>query len=122
MPVDVCGLSCLSCEDSTCNECPILSAAEDGECEVNGLVSTIGGAVVKLLSIVRHYKLKSVLLFSSDLWLYQYHKHNYTGTLHAVFEAARLIESEKNRIVPTDRIEFISQAEEHAGKYRIDAN
>lgn len=44
-----------------------------------------------ILEIVRHYKIKSVLLLANDLWLYEYHKKDYYGTVNIIFQGIRQV-------------------------------
>lgn len=52
-------------------------------------------------------KSKNVFFFLDDIWLYQYHKPEYKGTIAEVFETARILENIKNEVISLENSALI---------------
>ena len=72
---------------------------------------------MSVVSIVRQSRVKSLLFFLDDIWLYQYHKPEYRGVPEVVFEMARVIETKKDEFVSDEKLEFIKSIKDSMRKY-----
>ena len=72
---------------------------EQGECEIESNSLSIFASTRPFLNLLRKKGLKFVFLVVDDLWLYQYHKKKYDGTVEVVFKTISFIEEKQWEVV-----------------------
>ena len=72
---------------------------EQGECVIESESLSIFVSTRPFLNIVRKKGMKFLFLIVDDLWLYQYHKVKYDGTVRAVFKMISFIEEKQWEVV-----------------------
>ena len=56
------------------------------------------------LNFVRRKGFKSMFAAVDDIWLYNYHKREYDGTIHTVFETIRFVEEQQWQLVDLEEV------------------
>ena len=64
---------------------------QDGECVVDNEVLDIVLKIRPFLNLIRKGSLQFLFMALDDLWLYEYHKPNYTGQVKVVFSTIKFI-------------------------------
>lgn len=110
-----CHRKCKTCSKTydNCQECmsPYLKSPA-GKCVLSSELS-IGGYFYSIFFLIRSaelMKLKTVFFLVNDLYLYEFHRQNYTGIVSDIFITCREINKIIWRMLPLGRAEYWYQS------------
>ena len=99
---NVCNRKCKKCSETKmqCLECfEFYVKNSQGFCEIENGSLSIFITIRPFLNILRRKGLKFLFLAIDDLWLYQYHKIKYDGTIREVFSTISFIQEKQWQII-----------------------
>ena len=86
---EYCHKKCKTCNQTRtdCYECAdFYKRDQNGECVLKNEVLSLLEKVRPFLNFIKRRGLKAMFLAIDDLWLYNYHSHQYDGTALTIFE------------------------------------
>lgn len=97
-----CWEECYTCEGTAdnCTSCFKHYSLSDGGCTLENVYVKVATYARPYVSILRRNWMAPFYMVLEEIWLYNYHKQDYNGTIEDIFETIRMIEDKKWALEP----------------------
>lgn len=122
---EYCSAKCATCTTSRdkCYECSAYyEMNEAGSCVIKSEVFDLIVRIRPFLNFVRKGSLKFMFMVLDDLWLYEYHKPNYTGQVKVVFSTIKFIEEQQWAITGLNNLQQTVEGSFTLSEYNSHSN
>ena len=95
----------------------------EGKCVVNGSTLDLLSKTRTFFNFIKRRGVKSLFVALDDLWLYNFHKNDYDGTMNTVFRTIKFIEDKQWEFVGLEEArEKVENAIEEVSAYNPHSN